>query len=338
MGRDAPIEPRWEWHSDWACLDEVPNAADAWAHHGVAVTAAGSVVGFHARQLVVFDSEGHVSACVETPLFEGHQITLVRVDGEERVWVADPGMCIHRQAGGNLGHGLEIAGGEGRAVLLTLDGEVLQEITRPPLPEGASHLPTSVAVDERDHGGGGDIWVADGYGSGIVHRYDAGGRLLGEIDGTEGAGRFDCPHAVFIDRRGARREVYVADRGNARVQVFDIEDNFVRSFGEGVLTSPSSFACWGDSLVVAELSARLAVFDARDQLVEYVGDNTAVVSEPGWPNSLDSDDNVVRSHELRTERFNSPHAVAVGPDGSLFVAEWLVGGRYTKLTRRMTAP
>ncbi len=59
-------------------------------------------------------------SCVETPLFEGHQITLVRVDGEERVWVADPGMCIHRQAGGNLGHGLEIAGGEGRAVLLTL--------------------------------------------------------------------------------------------------------------------------------------------------------------------------------------------------------------------------
>ncbi len=106
--------------------------------------------------------------------------------------------------------------------------------------------------------------------------------------------------------------MYVADRGNARVQVFDIDDTFVRSFGEGVLTSPSSFACWGDSLVVAELNARLAIFDARDQLVEYVGDNSAVVSEPGWPNSLDSDDNVVRSHELRTERFNSPHAVAVG--------------------------
>ena len=122
------------------------------------------------------------------------------------------------------------------------------------------------------------------------------------------------------------------------MQVFDIAGTFLRSFGEGVLTSPSSFACRGDSLVVAELNARLAILDARDQLVEYVGDNTAVVSEPGWPNSLDSDDNVVRSHELRTERFNSPHAVAVGPDGSLFVAEWLVGGRYTKLTRRMTAP
>lgn len=329
---------RWDWHHDWARLDEVPGAAEAWAHHGLAVTAAGAVVGFHARQLVVFDPDGRVTTCVETPLFEGHQITLVLVDGEERVWIADPGVCIHRHAGGNLGHGLEIAGGAGRAALFTLDGELLQEITRPPLPKDASHLPTSVAVDERDHGGTGDIWIADGYGSGMVHRYDGEGRLLGEIDGTEGAGRFDCPHAVFVDRRGADREVYVADRGNARVQVFDTDGAFLRSFGEGVLTSPSSFACWGDSLVVAELNARLAIFDAGDELVEYVGDNSAVVTEPGWPNSLDADDNVVRSQELRTERFNSPHAVAVAADGSLFVAEWLVGGRYTKLTRRMIAP
>jgi hypothetical protein len=203
MGQDALMGQGWDWHHDWASLDEVPGASDAWAHHGLAVTAAGSVVGFHARQLVVFDPEGHVATCVETPLFEGHQITLVHVDGEERVWVADPGVCIHRHAGGNLGHGLEITG-----------------------------------------------------------------HLLGEIDGIAGAGRFDCPHAVFVDRRGAQREVYVADRSNARVQVFDVDGSFLRSFGEGVLTSPSSFACRGDSL---------------------------------------------------------------------FVAEWLVGGRYTKLTRRKSA-
>jgi hypothetical protein len=322
----------WHWQHDWAHLDEVPGTADAWAHHGLAVTSRGDVVGF--RQLVVFAPDGHVLRCVETPLLEGHQITLVVVDGRECVWIADPGMCIHRASNGNLGHGLEIAGGPGRAALMTLDGEMVQEIPRPRLPPGAAHLPTSVAVDERARGGSGDIWVADGYGSGIVHRYDADGRLLAEIDGTDGAGRFDCPHAVFVDRRGDDPELYVADRGNARVQVFDLEGRFVRSFGEGVLTSPSSFASWGDTLVVAELDARLALFDARDELVAYVGDNRAVVAIRGWPNSLDHHGNVVRSRELAPERFNSPHAVAVGDDGSLFVAEWLVGGRYTKLTRR----
>jgi hypothetical protein len=58
-----------------------------------------------------------------------------------------------------------------------------------------------------------------------------------------------------------------------------------------------------------------------------------VADEPGWPNALDADGQAVRTHRLRPERFNSPHAVAFDRDGSLYVAEWLLGGRYTKLTR-----
>jgi hypothetical protein len=50
---------------------------------------------------------------------------------------------------------------------------------------------------------------------------------------------------------------------------------------------------------------------------------------------LDADGNVIRSTRLEAERFNSPHAAAVDGDGALFVAEWLVGGRYTKLTKRI---
>jgi hypothetical protein len=324
---------RWEWRCDWARLDEVPGADEAWAHHGLAITSAGEVVGFHAGRIVVFGREGHVVRMSEPGLYEGHQITLVRDGDEERLWIADPGVCLRAKPDGNLGHGLQLDGGPGRAVLVTLDGQILDEISRPPLPDGASYLPTSVAVDERAEGGRGDVWVADGYGSSLVHRYDENGTLLTELDGEGGAGRFDCPHAVFIDRRHDVPQLLVADRGNARVQVFSLDGTFLRSFGQGVLTSPSSFAVWGDSLVVAELDARLAIFDATDELVEYVGDNSAVVELPGWPNSVDTDANVVRSAQLEAGRFNSPHAVAVDGDGSLFVAEWLVGGRYTKLTR-----
>ena len=265
----------WEWDTDWACLDEIPGAAEAWAHHGLAITSDDEVVGFHARRIVIFGRDGHVARMSTPGLFEGHQITLVRDGNEDRLWIADPGMCLHTKADGNLGHGLEIEAGTGRAVLVTLDGAIVDEIPRPPLPDGAAYLPTCVAVDERAAGGSGDVWVADGYGSSLVHRYDEHGRLLTELDGEQGAGRFDCPHAVFIDRRHDVPELYVADRGNARIQVFTLDGTFVRSFGEGVLTSPSSFAVWGDSLVVAELNARLAVFDAADELVEYVGDNGA---------------------------------------------------------------
>jgi hypothetical protein len=324
----------WHWHHDWARLDDVPGVADAWAHHGVAVTATGEVVGFHARRLVVFDRDGRVARMSEPGLVEGHQITLVRDGDEERLWIADPGMCIHRQVDGNIGHGLQLDGGPGRAVMTTLDGDVVRQLSRPPLEHGAAYMPTSVAVDERAAGGSGDIWVADGYGTSLIHRYDDDGELLSTVDGTAGAGRFQCPHAVFIDRRGPEPLLYVADRGNARVQVFDLGGTFVRSFGDGVLTTPSAFAVVGDLLVVAELRARLALFDRHDALVGYLGANEEVADEPGWPNALDESGNVVPSRALEAHKFNSPHGLAVDADGALYVVEWLIGGRYTKLTRR----
>ena len=87
---------------------------------------------------------------------------------------------------------------------------------------------------------------------------------MSTLSGDEGAGRFSCPHAVFIDRRGAKTpEVYIADRSNKRVQVYGLDGRFHRSFGEGFLNSPSGFAQWGDLLVVAELYGRLAALDAN---------------------------------------------------------------------------
>lgn len=322
----------WEWHADWAHLDEVPGAATAFAHHGLAVLDDGSVVGFHARQLVIWDADGHVARRAEPGLFEGHQITVDRSTGDELLWIADPGICLHTKPDGNFGHGLELVGGAGRAALVSLDGKVLREIGRPPLDDGVFYMPTSVAVVDR--GTHHEIWVADGYGSSLVHRYDSDGQLLDTIDGTNGAGRFDCPHAVFADTRTANTRVCVADRGNARVQVFDAEGGFLDSFGQSILTSPSSFAVWGDTLAVAELRARVALFDRENALIDIVGDNEAVADEPGWPNELDADGNAVRTSRLIDGKFNSPHAVAFDDDGNLFVAEWLLGGRYNKLVRR----
>ena len=40
-----------------------------------------------------------------------------------------------------------------------------------------------------------------------------------------------------------------------------------------------------------------------------------------------------RVSALEEGRFNSPHGVAVDPGGSIYVAEWLIGGRYVKLAR-----
>jgi hypothetical protein len=176
--------------------------------------------------------------------------------------------------------------------------------------------------------------VTDGYGSSFVHKFDGDGRYLLSINGEEGEQRFNCPHSIAIDTRRGRPELYVADRGNAQIQAFGTDGTFRRIIGQGVLNSPSVFAYDGDNLVVGELFARLAVLDGDDELVGYIGDNGDVTKEPGWPNALDAEQRPVKTDRLQPGKFNSPHGLASDPDGNLYIAEWLLGGRYTKLAKR----
>ena len=81
----------------------------------------------------------------------------------------------------------------------------------------------------------------------------------------------------------------------------------------------------------------MAVVDAEDHFVGYVGAEDSTRAEagwpgrPGWPNALSSDGRMEPAHHLAAGVFNSPHSLAVDADGNLYVSEWLIGGRYTKL-------
>ena len=83
---------------------------------------------------------------------------------------------------------------------------------------GPFNVPTKVATSKS-----GDIFVSDGYGNARVHRFSAEGKLIkswGE-PGT-GPGQFNLPHGIAVDEND---NVYVADRENERIQVFDVEGN-----------------------------------------------------------------------------------------------------------------
>ena len=171
-----------------------------------------------------------------------------------------------------------------------------------------------MAVFEERFGGNGDIWVADGYGQNFVYRYSRfarNGEYLGSINGSEGsAGPFQCPHSIWIDYRKADPELYVADRTNGRIQVYDLEGKFKRAFGKDFLVSPSAFARQADCLVVAELHARLAILDPEDRLVCLLGRNEEVSRMDDWPNMKGPDGVPVRTTRLEPGKFNSPHGVA----------------------------
>lgn len=83
--------------------------------------------------------------------------------------------------------------------------------------------PTDIAFDQR-----GNIFIADGYFDSRVVKYDHAGRFIKAV-GVRGSGnlQFNTPHSIATDFQG---NVYVGDRGNARVQVLDNDLNWKANY------------------------------------------------------------------------------------------------------------
>lgn len=303
---DTPLGT-YRWIENWITIPTSPLGQTNGRTHGVAVTKSGDIVIFHQADpaVLIYSPEGELRNAWGA--FPGaHGLTIVNEDGADYLWLADESTK--------------------QVVKATLGGEIVQSLSQPDHPAYAEkkYVPTWAAVSERRRGGNGEIWVADGYGASLVHIHDAQGRHLKTLDGTEGAGRFDCPHGLLLDTRRAEAEMFIADRGNKRFQVYGLDGTFRRAFGADFLTSPDGGYLMGSHLVVPELVARVSVLDAEDKPVAIFGQNDSVSSLPGWPNNRD---------HVSAGLFNSPHGAAADAAGNIYVVEWITGGRVTKLEK-----
>lgn len=213
----------------------------------------------------------------------------------------------------------------GTVIKTNLEGEIVLQIQPPQLPdvynEEKKYKPTDLAVAPN-----GDIYVADGYGQHWIHRYAANGEYITSFGGTGSEpGKFKCPHGISVKLGGEEPLLYVADRGNFRIQVVDLEGNHIR-FVTNDMDMPCSFYFTGDYMLFPDLHSRVTVFDSKDDtLVAHLGEDQQAYKQQGWPN--------LAKTYYRDDRFSSPHGVCADSHGDVYVAEWISDGRVTKLRR-----
>lgn len=181
---------------------------------GVATNSKGHIFVYtrsQATRLFEFDANGNYIREIGEGLYGFAFAHAIRVDPEDNIWAVDEGsnMVIKFNPAGRvimvLGHRPEVVEGA------------------PPGKGGPEPYlfdrPTDVAWDK-----GGNIFIADGYGNSRVVKYDKDGRFLKSI-GTKGSapGQLNLPHTIAADAAG---NIYVGDRSNSRIQVFNNDLEF----------------------------------------------------------------------------------------------------------------
>ena len=308
-GSAAPSAPRHEAVRDWPALPATHVLGQC---VGVGVDLRNNVVVFHrsgrvwstpfptepiaAPTVSVIDGRsGRLLAAWGTNQFiMPHGLTL---DHADNVWVTDVG----RQQVFKFTP-------DGSRLLLTLG-----ERGVPGADATHFNLPTDVAVLPD-----GSFYVSDGYRNTRVVKFTADGRYAFEWGGKgAGPGQFNLPHGVAVDAQG---RVFVCDRTNARLQVFDPRGKFLTEWKGPLLGRPYGVSVGADGHVFiidgGELPARTA---ARPRAVELDADGRVLVrfgafgSGPG--------------------QFQLGHDLAVARDGSVYVAD-AAGKRVVKFVRQ----
>lgn len=274
---DVETAPLLPYHvvADWAKLPPGWNLGET---SGVSVAPDSTIWVFNrgAHPVLQFSADGRLlQAWNDVPVTTSHGL---RVDAQGNVWLVDV---------------------KGHAVMkFTPQGRLLMVITQAGKRPGdndskyAFNEPTSLAFAP-----GGGFYVTDGYVNARVIQYSSEGEYIRHW-GKKGKadGEFDLVHDVVLDKRG---RLYVADRNNSRVQIFDGDGKFLAKWDH--VGQP-----WGLAYVEAEDAIYLCD-GLNNRIVKVSADGKIIGRLSGFgkvPGKLDF-----------------PHHMAIAPDGSIYVAE-----------------
>jgi DNA-binding beta-propeller fold protein YncE len=174
-----------------------------------------------AAQLLEFAPDGKFLREIGHHLYAWSFAHTVKVDKDDNIWVTDKGsdMVIKFNPEGRVVMVL------GRKQEASDEGTEPLKHVKPPLPpvDGMFRQVTDVAWDTA-----GNTYISDGYVNSRIAKVDKDGNWL-KSWGEPGdqPGQFNVPHSIAVD---AQNNIYIADRGNRRIQVFDANGKFVRQF------------------------------------------------------------------------------------------------------------
>jgi hypothetical protein len=191
----------------------------------------GPAYGASAAQLLEFAADGTFIREIGHNLYAWSFAHTVKIDPEDNIWVTDKGsdMVIKFNPEGRV---VMVFGRKQEA---SDDGTGPLKKPKPPLPpeDGMFRQVTDVAWDKA-----GNTYVSDGYINSRIAKIDKDGNWLKSWgEPGSGPGQFDTPHSLAIDAGGS---VYVADRGNRRIQVFDGDGRFLRQITIDVPVDPDA--------------------------------------------------------------------------------------------------
>ena len=220
----------------------------------------------------------------------------LRVDANDHLWVTDVGTHqVHE-----LDHEGAILRSFGEAGVAGAD-------------EKHFNQPTDVAI-----AADGTLFIADGYGNSRVVVLAANGTFLRSW-GSFGSepGSFDTPHSIALDARG---RVYVADRGNSRIQRFDSSGQLIDVWKNPLLGRPWALSIGPDGSIF--------VVDG--------GDQNPVPPDRGRILRLDANGQVLdrwSSFGNQDGQIYWGHAIAVSPANEVYVGDVRFGMRVQKFVR-----
>ena len=195
----------------------------------------------------------------------------MRIDSEGHIWTTDVNADTVRK--------------------MNPEGDVLLTINPDDTP--LMNEPTDLAI-----GLEGEIFVLVGHGQGEPHvlKFDREGELLRSW-GEQGTGpsQFDTPHSVVIDTEGM---VYVADRQNRRIQIFDRDGNYVKEWAYKGLPCGLYIHSDGTMYMVSGFAGEILQLDENGRAVGRNG-------QPG----------------RGLGEFGEAHYMTLAPNGDIWVAD-----------------